>query len=584
MTNYIELLDNLSVNNKKKGQKEKLMALCKNMELWHSPEKQAFATCCINNVNRNFHLKSSEFYQLLKQRYYDEHKEVASDNHLKECIGTLEGKAIYEGSKYNAFYRLGRDGDTLYLDLGDDEWTTIEISTDGWKFINNHEQIKTKLYRNSNIRSLPKPHREGNIQLLKKHLNVKNENDFLMLLAWILQCFNVDTPYPILILNGEQGSAKSTTTKLLRSLIDPAKPMLLNCPTQQRDFTAIVWNNYIVALDNVSDIKDSFSDQLCRLSTGGGLGGRKLYTDHEQCVLDIKRPVILNGIPQFVSRPDLADRSVIIELARISNTNRKSEREVFEAFNRDLPAILGGILNILVDALKRQSTVKVIALPRMAEWGKFIAAAEYALNWSTGTFSDIYEQKQMEFTEITLSDNLVAQYISEDLLSYRIEWSGTASELLQAMKNSNRSNNHYQFPKTPQYLSNEISRLAPDLAKIGIFIEKERKNKRRIIHIKKYNQISVTGVTPQNNNSYGSSSEDNRGDDRTKTFTPSSSLPDNEHSSTSDGSNASYDENELLFNFEERLAIAQIDGCLSREEAEIIARMDVEQIARGGIL
>ncbi|AML51136.1 hypothetical protein [Falsihalocynthiibacter arcticus] len=82
------------------------------------------------------------------------------------------------------------------------------------------------------MQALPTPeHHPGGINLLRKFLNVETEADFQMLVAWLLGCFHPEGPYPILILSGEQGSAKSTTARTLRDLIDPASPSTRSTPT-----------------------------------------------------------------------------------------------------------------------------------------------------------------------------------------------------------------------------------------------------------------------------------------------------------------------------------------------------------------
>jgi hypothetical protein len=59
------------------------------------------------------------------------------------------------------------------------------------------------------------------------------------------------------------------------------------------------------------------SDTLCRLGTGGGFAVRQLYSDQDEVLFDAARPVVLNGIEDTVTRPDLADRAVFLTLEPI---------------------------------------------------------------------------------------------------------------------------------------------------------------------------------------------------------------------------------------------------------------------------
>jgi hypothetical protein len=74
-----------------------------------------------------------------------------------------------------------------------------------------------------------------------------------------------------------------------------------------------------MAFDNVSHMPNWLSDTLCRLATGGGFATRQLYTDGEEMLFDSCRPILLNGIEDFVTRADLADRTVFLGLQPIAD-------------------------------------------------------------------------------------------------------------------------------------------------------------------------------------------------------------------------------------------------------------------------
>ena len=50
------------------------------------------------------------------------------------------------------------------------------------------------------------------------------------------------------------------------------------------------------------------------LASGGGFAIRQLYTDQDEVLFDAARPIILNGIEDVVTRPDLADRGLFLTL------------------------------------------------------------------------------------------------------------------------------------------------------------------------------------------------------------------------------------------------------------------------------
>jgi len=95
------------------------------------------------------------------------------------------------------------------------------------------------------------------------------------------------------------------------------------------------------------------SDTLCRLATGGGFAVRQLYTDQDEVLFDAARPVILNGIEDIVTRPDLADRAMFLTLEPIPEDRRRPETELWAAFEAERPRILGVLLDAMVEGLRR---------------------------------------------------------------------------------------------------------------------------------------------------------------------------------------------------------------------------------------
>jgi hypothetical protein len=171
---------------------------------------------------------------------------------------------------------------------------------------------------------LPVPVRGGNVDELRPFVNVEDPAGeatlppaWVLIVGWLIGAFRPRGPYPILNLHGEQGTAKSTTLRVLRSLIDPNTAPLRSQPREERDLLIAAMKGWIVAYDNVSDIKPWQSDAMYRLATGGGYGTRELYSDLEETLIDAQRPCATDGIEEYGTRPDYLDRSVIVHLPRI---------------------------------------------------------------------------------------------------------------------------------------------------------------------------------------------------------------------------------------------------------------------------
>ncbi len=112
----------------------------------------------------------------------------------------------------------------------------------------------------------------------------------MLVIAWALAVLRYYGPYPILVLAGEQGSAKSTFSKMLRALLDPNTAPLRALPREDRDLFIAANNGHLLSFDNVSGLPAWISDTLCRLATGGGFAVRQLYTDQDEALFDAQRP------------------------------------------------------------------------------------------------------------------------------------------------------------------------------------------------------------------------------------------------------------------------------------------------------
>jgi hypothetical protein len=139
-------------------------------------------------------------------------------------------------------------------------------------------------------------------------------------------------PYPLLVIAGEQGSAKTVLSKLLRALVDPNVAPVRTLPREERDLFIAANNGHVLAFDNISALPPWLSDTLCRLASGGAFAVRQLYTDQDEVLFEAARPIILNGIEDVVTRPDLADRGLFVTLRPILEAQRRPEQELWGKF------------------------------------------------------------------------------------------------------------------------------------------------------------------------------------------------------------------------------------------------------------
>jgi len=455
------------------------------MELWHTSDDESFATLNIDGHFENWPITSNTFRNFLSHHHYQAEGKMLSQTALEDKRRTLLGEAQFAGDEHKVFNRLGEQGKSVYLDLGTKDWKAVAIDAAGWQIL---DRPPIRFQRSKSMRPLPLPTSgSGGIELLRPFLNVASEADFRMLVAWLIGCLHPRGPYPILILTGEQGSSKSTTARVLRSLIDPANPMGRSSPSSEQDLVIAAKHNHVLAFDNLSYIKPMIADALCRISTGGGYGTRKLHSDSEEVIFDAKRPCLLNGIPDLANRPDLADRSIIVTLPVITSAERQTEAEFWKAFEKATPQILAGLLDAVSGALANIGSVRLSESPRMADFAKWATAAEPTLGWTHGAFMESYAANRQSVVDAAIEGNPIAEAIL-NLITDHGAWSGTATELLHTLRAQNQllADDPYGLPRQPNKLRSELRRVQTILRSRGVTFAFDRKGKAgsRMIYIK----------------------------------------------------------------------------------------------------
>jgi hypothetical protein len=472
-----------------------ILKLVADIELFHTPDETAYADVYVKGHRETYRVDSKPFEQLLKHRFYEHTSEPPTPEAVRRARESLEAKAQYGGPTREVYVRVGGLNGTLYVDLGDSDWNVIEIDSMAWRVT---QDPSIRFCRSPGMLPLPMPETGESITVLRPYLNVAQDHDFVLIVAWLLAALRAGGPYPVLVLSGQQGSAKSTAAKILRELVDPNKSPVRMPPEQERDLFVAAKHAHLLAFDNLSSLSHWLSDSLCLLATGGGHSTRRYYTDDEETLFEAQRPVILNGIEQIVTRADLADRSIFITLEPISSERRLTERELRARFQQDRAAIFGALLTMMVYGLRALPSVKLNELPRMADFAMWATACEGA-EWQSGTFELASRLNREETIEAVLDADPVAGAVLELLartmqtmqaqnsLIHSPGWKGTASELLQELTGiaAERRLKDAAWPKTANALSNRLTRALPFLQERGVHIRrsKEGHQHRRIIHI-----------------------------------------------------------------------------------------------------
>jgi hypothetical protein len=267
---------------------------------------------------------------------------------------------------------------------------------------------------------------------------------------------------------------------------------------EERDLVVAANNSHVLAFDNLSGLPHALSDAFCRLATGASFGLRQLYTDADEVLFQAARPILLNGIEDVISRPDLADRAIFLTLPPITDRRRGSERQLWRDFEVARPRILGSLLDAAAHGLRNLPGIYLEQLPRMADFALWATACETAF-WPSGTFARAYEANRRAEIECIIDADPVAACVRE-IMTERSSWTGSAADLLRAGASRSCdgiSMDSTGWPKNPRALAGRLRRVQTFLRGLGIDIAFSREGHAgsRIIRIRRTLENTVCTVS-----------------------------------------------------------------------------------------
>ena len=447
------------------------------MDLFKTIDDVTYATI----QGRNFNINGSKLKDFINRIFYETYNAFLPKDKLVEIINNCDTFARLFGEVKPVFRRIGRTQEAVYIDLGTAGFDVIEITSQSVQLIKDPPVKFIRSRIQLPIGGISADAKPDDLLRLRKYIPFKTEDDFTLLVAWLMSCLNTFGGYPPLFLVGEQGSAKSTASALIKNLLDESTVPLRNLSTGMRNLMIAASNDFILCYDNLSKISDKQSDNLCKLSTGAGFTTRKLYTTNEEIQLLCKNPVIINSISMSPTRQDLADRSLSVRLAFIPKKDRKTSKDIWESWSEDRPAILGALCIAVSAALRNFDSVETANLPRMADFAKWVIAGEDGLPWENGTFLKTMQNMRTTLVEESIDADSTALAVVK-FMKEKKDWNGSASALLDDLTNyiEGDKQKYPDFPKLPNHLSRNLNRISAFLREKGILFEKSHSGTRSI--------------------------------------------------------------------------------------------------------
>ena len=375
------------------------------------------------------------------------------------------------------------DGKIAYF-LADDQWSTLFIKGTGWK-VGKSKKVKFTKSPLDAEQVMPVP--DGDLLgLLRRYVNMDDE-DFFLFTVYVVQAFSRTSSHFAAIISSEKGTGKSTLTKLLRDLIDPSKAGVPLMPSNDGDLKTYLADSYVVCFDNTAVLSTKFSNILCAAITGSKAAKRKLYTDCDHIILNLHNMVVINGIDIVPYQSDLAERSLLFELRKISEEKRITDAAFWAAFKKDRPVILGAILDTLVKAINILPNLQTKSLHRMADANLEMLAIAVALGKTEQEFQEILGRNNKKLQESYAENNAFVNAIVDFIRTHGNQ-DAPASKIYDRLRGT-KARDVKDFPNSASALSKRLNREKEALEQMGIRFSKYKKND--------YNYITLSRI-PQN--------------------------------------------------------------------------------------
>ncbi|MGW2092072.1 hypothetical protein [Promicromonospora sukumoe] len=466
----------------------------KRYDLGCTPDGDAYAVPRTGgNVVRMLRGGRSSLRAELAKAYRQQTGAIAGQQALADALLVLQGTAG-EAEPEDVHIRVAEHDGATWIDLGDAAEHVVRVGIDGWSVVT---EAPVLFRRTALTGALPMPEEGGSLDDLWALLNV-TEADRPLVLAWLVAALGWERiPHPMLALLGEQGTGKSSATKNLVQLVDPSPVPLRKPPRDADGWVTAAQGSWVVGLDNLSAIQPWLSDSLCRAVTGDGDVRRELFSDDGLAVFSFRRVLVMNGIDVGAMAPDLADRSIVVNLDRITEDRRRPESQLLTAWESAWPRVFGALLSQVRAAKARVRSVRLEAMPRMADFAMVLAALDQI--HGTDSLTAYADQANSAALDAVTSDPFLAA-LAEAITE---PWQGSAADLHALVQPDGLPPR--SWPRSVRAVAGVLKRNAPALRSAGWTVDDLGARNRQKVTVWALTPPEVVGIRPPHHPQHPSS-------------------------------------------------------------------------------
>ncbi|WP_424943890.1 TOTE conflict system archaeo-eukaryotic primase domain-containing protein [Aliiroseovarius crassostreae] len=420
--------------------------------------------------DRNFMpIRSTAFKHHVTLGLFNDKGLTPDDTTLNSVVNYADALAS-QTDREAVWLRFAQAGASRYVFLADDLCQVVEIDAAGWRVVDDPPVV----FRRGDCLPMPVP-QKGELSEFCDFLNV-GDDEIPFLLAWMVTAmYFPGQACPIALLDGPAGSGKSSALRTIIETIDPKVGAQAGEPKSEDDLFAAAYNAGTVSGDNFSSIA-KISDPLCRLSTGGGIRKRKLYTDFESVSMSAKRPIIIAGIDPTFYAADLSERIVRIRLNRPDEYLNDMQ---FESMLKEKRArFTGALLDLVVLCINEADQIEYSG-SRFATFCRVGEVIARHLGRPDGWFVErMAEKSAEEMADLEHSDS-VFEFLTRQIASSGVgdrRWEANSKQLWESMQEQIEVGHlkvaRDDVPRSPKGMGSRVERAIPMLKQHGVRVER----------------------------------------------------------------------------------------------------------------
>lgn len=475
---FTEIIDNITGNGKTKLSDKVLSLVQESTELIKDQDGNLFLVDLADPRKKLYPIDSEDLLDFITHTYFTEFRSTIGQDTVKNVAVTLRSIAKHSGKKRTTYIRAGynKQTNTLYYDLNNQAGEIIKITEDNMEIVPQGDVLFRRFH---NMDEQVRPINCVDTGAILKYFNINSDEDKHLFLVYMISLFIPHIDMPLLVLNGQAGTGKSSFFKFVKELVDPPVQKKLtwySFPSKQKDLEIQLTRWYFHTYDNLSGIKKDISDIFCQVVTWGGYSTKKNYTDEDMIDRTFVVRLWIGSIEKVIWYKDLIDRSLMFNLETIGQ--EINPNKIMEDFIADKPEILDFIFCTL--ALTLGNTDEITSFPRMWDFVKWWEKISRTLWYEKDLFLHRYREKiKRQHRDINVE--IIPSWVM-DILEYVFSlwetWDGEPNKLFSIAVNILKLQS---APNEPSSFSKTLYKYIPHLKTLGIHVEREHSGNRNIL-------------------------------------------------------------------------------------------------------